>query len=69
MRVHFNEISVKGVKRWVDENGKKRQKTRKFYQTVNPFNKDADGNVKTPSQIIAEITSERDAWLSGDGVD
>ena len=64
MKVYFNEISIKGVKRWKDENGKWHQKTKKFYQTRNPFNKNPDGTVKTAEQIHKEIRVERDKWLA-----
>lgn len=64
MKIVFNEVSVKGVRRWTDESGKKRQETRKFFQTINPFNKNADGTVKTKEEILIEITKQRDLWLS-----
>lgn len=63
MKVTFDEVVVKATKRW-KEDGKARTKTRKFYQTMNPFNKNADGTVKTRDQIMAEITAERDTWIS-----
>ena len=60
----FEEVAVRGVRRWKDPvTGKKRQETRKFCQTVNPFNRGADGAPKTHAQILAEVTAERDAWL------
>ena len=31
---------------------------------VRPFNRDANGNIKTHEQIYAEIRAERDAWLA-----
>ncbi len=62
-RYVFDEIAVKGVRRWTDADGKKRQETRKFFQTVNPFNKNADGSLKARDQILVEIKAERDAWL------
>ena len=63
-RIVFQEIAVRGVKKFKDPGtGKQRQVTRKFCQTVNPFNKNADGTVKTPEQIRAEIIAQRDAWL------
>lgn len=64
MKYTFNEISVKATRRWT-EDGKKRQETRKFFQTVNPFNKNAEGMIKSSEEIIAEICAERDAWLKG----
>ena len=63
MRYTFEEVSVKATKRWTDAEGKKRSKTKKFFQTLNPFNKCADGSMKTRQQIQAEICAERDLWL------
>jgi hypothetical protein len=47
----------------VDKDGRRRQKTEKFYQTVNPFNKNKDGSLKTREQIYKEVCQERDKWL------
>lgn len=64
-RYTFNEVSVSATKRWKDPvTGKARQQTRKFYQTLNPFNKAADGTPKTREQIMSEITAEKAAWLA-----
>lgn len=63
MRITFEEVAVIATKRWTDETGKRRQQTRRFYQTISPFNKNKDGTVKTREQINAEIKAERDAWL------
>ena len=62
MRINFNEVSVKATKRWV-EDGKKRQETRKFFQTINPFNKNTNGMMKSHDEIYVEICAQRDAWL------
>ena len=60
----FNEVSVTGVRRWKDpETGKHRQQSKKFFQTINPFNTGADGQPKTYDQIMIEIETERDSWL------
>lgn len=64
MRITFPEIAVKATRRWVDADGKKRQQTRKFWQTQNPFNKHANGVPKTYEEILAAVKSERDAWLN-----
>ena len=65
MRIKFEEVSVKGVRRWIDSSdGKRRQETRKFYQTISPFNKGPDGMPKTRQQIMEEVIAERDAWLT-----
>lgn len=64
-RINFDEVAVKGTKQWIDKDtGKRRQETRKFFQTVNPFNKGANGLPKTRDQILDEIRAERDAWLA-----
>lgn len=62
VRLTFDKVSIKGVKRWT-ENGKRRQQTKEFMHTLNPFNKNADGTVKTREQIMLELLAERDAWL------
>jgi hypothetical protein len=43
--------------------GKRRSRSKKFYQTLNPFNRDKDGNPKTPEQIRCEVNMEADDWL------
>jgi len=63
IRQVFEVVSVKAVRKWVDADGKKRQETRKFWQSINPFNT-KDGAVKARDQILSEIRAERDAWLS-----
>jgi hypothetical protein len=68
VRITFNEVAVRATRRWT-ENGKKRQQTRKFFQTINPFNKGANGLPKDRDQIMREITAKRDAWLRGENVD
>ena len=62
MRITFQEVSVKATRRWT-EDGKKRQETRKFWQTINPFNKNVDGAMKNRDEIYTEICAQRDAWL------
>lgn len=59
----FTEISTKRTKRWKDKDGKKRQVTKKFYQTLNPFNKNKNGSVKNESEIWKEINEEADSWM------
>lgn len=65
MRITFEEISCKATKVWI-ENGRRRQRTKKFWQTLSPFNRNADGTLKTDVQIRAELVAERDAWLKQD---
>ncbi len=62
-RYTFEEVSVKATRKWVDpETGKKRQETRKFSQTINPYNTNADGTRKTREQINAEICAQAQSW-------
>jgi hypothetical protein len=62
MKIIFTEVSVMGRKSW-KENGKRKTRSKKFSQTLNPWNKNADGSIKTRKQIMAEITAQRDAWI------
>lgn len=34
-----------------------------FWQTLNPWNKNSDGNPKTVEEIREELSAEADAWL------
>lgn len=63
MRIRFEEVSIKGKRRW-KENGKWRQETKEFMQTINPFNKNAAGVVKSRAGILEELLAERRAWLA-----
>ena len=65
MRVNFEEISIKAVKKWKDEKGRRQQKTKCFSQTLNPFNKDKNGCTKSRALIMMEIRKERNLWLNG----
>jgi len=63
MRITFDVVSVKATRVW-KQDGRRRQQTREFMQTINPFNRDEDGNVKTRQQILIEVNAERAAWLA-----
>lgn len=67
MRVKFEEVSLKVVRKFIDSDGKKRQITKKFFQTVNPFNTNKDGTVKDRDQIMAELKASRDEWVANGG--
>jgi hypothetical protein len=66
MKYYFREVSIKGTRKWV-ENGKRKQETKTFFQTMNPFNKNPDGSLKDYDQIMKEIHEERDKWLAERG--
>ncbi|GKV89323.1 hypothetical protein [Pectobacterium carotovorum] len=42
--------------------GKACKRREKFYQTLNPFNKNKDGSVKSYAQILSEIKERAAAW-------
>src|SRR5882724_7706289 len=63
MKITFDVVRVRATRVWRDDDGRRRQQTREFMQTVNPFNRDDDGNVKTRQQILVEVNAERAAWL------
>ncbi|MBR8136864.1 hypothetical protein [Burkholderia cenocepacia] len=63
MRITFEMVTAKRTVCWIDPGtGKKRQKTRRFEQTVNPFNRDALGHPKDRRAIYAEVSREADLW-------
>lgn len=63
-RYVFSKVERKVTKRWTDSSGKKRQQTMSFWQTENPFNKNADGTPKTRAQLYAEVCEQARAWLA-----
>ena len=42
--------------------GKRRKRSKRFWQTYNPFNKRADGEIKTPKEICDEVVAKGKAW-------
>lgn len=63
MRTYYEEVKIKAVRKWKDEDGKQRQKTKIFLQTINPYNQDKDGNIKSREQILMELNEQRRIWL------
>lgn len=63
MRIQFEEIKLKATRRW-KENGKRRRETKTFSQTINPFNRDEAGNVKTREQIWRELHEAANEWTA-----
>lgn len=55
---------MKGTRYWKDPvSGKRRQQTRSFIQTINPFNKNSQGLIKTRYEIVAELVKARSEWI------
>jgi hypothetical protein len=67
MRIVFERVKLKGVKRWIDADGKKHQRTRTFEQTLNPYNLYA-GRPKTRERILIELARECSAWMIQEGI-
>lgn len=42
--------------------GKKRTRTKSFWMTQNPFNKDANGIPKSREQVFADVRAEAAKW-------
>jgi hypothetical protein len=53
----FSEKSGKCIKC-----GKRRQRRKEFYQTINPFNKNREGLPKTREEIYRELLVEKEDW-------
>lgn len=62
-RITFERMVERRTFYWVLADGKRRQITRVFEQTVNPWNKNPDGTVKSRDQVRASVRAEADAWL------
>lgn len=43
--------------------GKRVVRRMKFEHTVNPFNRNDDGNVRTREEVWARVNAEADAWV------
>lgn len=63
--VTFQEVSIYGSKSVKCAGGCKRtlRRSRKFFQTLSPFNKNAAGELKTRDEIQSELLAERKAWI------
>jgi len=69
VRCNFNEVAITGVRKWKDGSGKRRQKSKKFYQTVNPYNKNEDGTPKSYEEILHELIAEREEWIQSEEIE
>lgn len=63
-RTVFPIYKVNGKKSGVCPHcGKRASRSQVFQQSLNPFNKNADGYVKSVAEILDECKVRRDAWL------
>lgn len=62
IKTTYDVIHTKRTVRWRDTSGKRRQMTKRFFQTESPFNRVGDRQ-KTRAEIYSEIRQEGDQWL------
>lgn len=66
---NFNEISATGTRSGVCRFcGKRGRRQRRFYQTLNPFNRNEQGAPKTAAEISVEVSAEAHEWSLGEFV-
>lgn len=63
--ITFREVAIRGSKavKCAGGCGRLLRRSRKFWQTLNPFNKNAAGEAKGANEIQEELFSERRAWM------
>lgn len=63
--ISFQEVTLRGTKsvKCAGDCGRTLKRQRKFWQTLNPFNKNASGQIKGVAEIRVELESERKGWL------
>jgi len=64
--VTFNEVTIQGMKsvKCAGGCGRTLKRSRTFWQTLSPFNKNAAGELKTRDEIYDELRAERGAWMN-----
>lgn len=61
--VRFESVNLTGFKQGKCADCDKRTKrTKRFTQTINPYNRNPDGSVKTRDQVYESVRSEIDRW-------
>lgn len=61
MKVTFDTVKLTGV-RYVIVNGKRKRQQKVFYQTVNPYNRNHDGSVKSRAEVVMSVREEVLNW-------
>jgi hypothetical protein len=64
MRIHFSEIRTRRTLKLRCSCGKRVTRTISVSHTVNPWNRDAGGNVKTRAQVADDVTRELEQEVS-----
>lgn len=63
MIINFDVIKVSAMKKGKCKCGKRLTRSKTFEQTVNPFNKNPDGTVKTRNEVSAAVSRVATDWL------
>lgn len=61
-RIIFETVKIGGRKTGKCFCGKRITRSKTFEQTINPFNKNKNGEAKTRSEIVGELLAERKSW-------
>ncbi len=62
-RHSFREVAITRTKTGKCPHcGKSARRTEKFWQTINPYNRNAEGFVKTPGEITLELERHAMEW-------
>lgn len=62
-RIIFSEVTLYSKRTFKCVTcGKRRVRRRKFWQTLNPFNKNPDGTVKSELDISRELAAQIAVW-------
>jgi hypothetical protein len=60
----FEEVKLrKTVRVFCPARNKKVSRSKMFWQTINPYNRDAAGNPKTREAILIELRKEMSEWM------
>lgn len=64
MRITFDEIAIHGDKSCKCVScGKRLTRSKKFWMTESPFNRNEDGSVRNRDEIYAALKLELQAWI------
>lgn len=65
MRFEFDKVTVRAAKSGACVScGKKTRRTKTFWGTVNPFNRDESGKIRDRDDVRKRLEAERDEWVS-----
>lgn len=59
----FREVKTQAKRSFVcDACGKRKRLQQTFSMTINPYNQNPDGTVRTPAEVQAAVAAKADAW-------